>query len=234
MKRLCMLLLAASWGLIPAGSLTADVTAKVETSRLYMDFERKDVDELWLTDGKSYRKFGNRIVITREDLGVRWYLEPARKTYREIKLEESAGASGETPEDIHTVGMSYSPEYDWEVNDTGEEKVINGYRCRRFYAVGDADYADIEAMYWICLDKNVGGEAEYGAYMRDQFKGDPQRPRLYDILTEHEGSFPVYREETIENAIAPTMVYKIRLLDLQEAEAPAGIYDLPEGYKKER
>jgi hypothetical protein len=232
MRNVCLLFLTVVWVFSSMGFLGADVHVKSETSRLYMDFERKDVYELWLTEGKSYSKVRNRIVITREDLGVRWYIEPARKTYMEIKLEEGSGTREEEPEDIHTVGMYYSPEYDWEVEDTGEEKVINGFRCRLFSAVGDADFADLKAKYWVCLGKNSKGGLEYGNYMKDQLKDDPQRPRLHDILSKHKGSFPVYREENIENAIAPTMVYKIRLLELQEAEAPAGIYDLPEAFKK--
>jgi hypothetical protein len=63
-------------------------------------------------------------------------------------------------------------------------------------------------------------------------KNDPQRPELYNLLKEHEGGFPVCREETIESAIAPTLVYKIKLITLEEADAPPGIYDIPEGYKK--
>ena len=232
MRNLRLLLLTAVFVFSSLGFLGAEVHVKSETSRLYMDFERRDTYELWLAEGKSYSKVRDRIVITREDLGVRWYIEPARKTYMEIKLGEGSGSGEEEPEDIHTVGQYYYPEYDWEVKDTGEERVINGFRCRLFSAVGDADYADIKAEYWLCLDKNAAGGATYGAYMRKQFQGDRQRPGLFDLLRKHDGGFPVFREETIENAIAPTMVYKIRLLELREAEAPDGIFDLPEGFKK--
>jgi hypothetical protein len=229
-KTLSALLIAGVF-LIP-NLVGGDIHVKSETSRFYMDFERKDVNELWLTEGKSCRKVSNRLYITREDLGVRWLVDPAKKSYLEVKLDAAQQPRAGAGEDIHTVGMYYNPEYDWELKDTAEEKEIEGYRCRRYEAVGEADFAGIVSSYWICEDESAPGGRLYGEYMMEQVKNDPQRPKLSTLLKEHKGAFPVYREETIENAIAPTMVYKIKLLVLEEAEAPAGIYEIPDGYTK--
>lgn len=212
--------------------MQGDIHVKSETSRLYMDFERKDVNELWLAEGKSCRKVSNRLYITREDLGVRWLVDPAKKTYMEVKLDTARETRPEAQEDIHTVGMYYSPDYDWEIKDTAEEKEIDGYRCRLFKALGAADFAEIESSYWICVDEKSPGGRMFGEYMMDQVQSDPQRPKLHNVLKDNEGAFPVYREETIESAIAPTMLYKIKLLTLEEAEAPPGVYEIPDGYTK--
>jgi hypothetical protein len=211
--------------------LNADVHVKTETTRLYMDFEVTYPNEVWLAEGKSYRKVRNGVFITRKDLGVMWYIDLGEKTYSEMKLEGDE-AFEEQEEDIHTAGLFYNPTYDWEIKDTGEEKEINGFRSRCFLASGDADFAEIASTYWICVADNVPGGREFRDYMLDQVKNDPQRPKLHDIMLKYEAGFPVYREETIENAIAPTMIYKIKLLELEKAEAPPRIYDIPDGFKK--
>ena len=213
--------------------LTADVHVKTETTRLYMDFETTYPNEVWLAEGKNYRKVRDRVFITREDLGVRWFIDLSKKTYFEVEMEpEAQEGPDKTEEDIHTAAYSYNPEYDWKITDTGEEKEINGIRSRCFLAEGDADFAEIVSQYWICVDENIPGGREFRDYMLEQVKNDPQRPKLYDLMQKYEAGFPVYREDTIINAIAPTMFYKIKLLKLEMADAPPGIYDIPEGFKK--
>lgn len=231
MKKYLFLFLFFPWLFPWTAILKADVHVKTETSRLYMDFENKYPNELWLAEGKSYRKVMNRVFITRKDLGVRWLIDLGRKTYMEIKLEEEKEPE-KVEEDIHTVGLFYNPDYDWEIIDTGEEKEIVGFRCRCFLAEGDADFSEIISKYWICVDEKVPGGREFRDFMLEQVKNDPQRPKLYDLMQKYAAGFPAYREDTIENAIAPTMFYKIKLLKLEEMEAPPGIYDLPDGFKK--
>ncbi len=231
MKKTILCLLVMSFVLHLSGVLFADVHVKTQGNRLYMDFETKYAYELWLTENKSYSKVQNRITITREDLGVMWFLYPDRKAYHEYKLEEIR-AVPEEKEDIHTAGQFYDPKYDWELTDTGEEKEINSFQCRCFLAEGDADFSEIVSKYWICVDEHVAGGKEFRSYMMEQLKDDPQRAKLYDLMKEHPSGFPAYREEIIERAISPTISYTIQVLMLEEEDAPAGIYDLPEGYKK--
>ena len=214
------------------GYILADVHAKTEGSRMYMDFESKYAYELWMTEDKSYSMVMNRITIVREDLGVMWMVYPDRKSYREIKLDEARGGQEEEKENISTVGLFYNPEYDWVITDTGEEKEINGFRCHCFQVEGDADFSEIVSTYWICVDENVPGGKVFREYMMEQVRNDRQRPKLYDLMQKYGQGFPVYREEIIENAIAPTMFYKIQLTMLEEADPPPSTYELPEGCKK--
>ncbi len=231
MKKIFLFISFLVWSLPWTALLNADVHVKTETTRLYMDFEVTYPNEVWLTEGKSYRKVRNSVFITHEDLGIRWYIDLGKKTYSEMKLEGDR-AIEEQEEDIHTAGLFYNPKYDWEVIDTGEEKEFNGFRSRCFLANGDADFAEIASTYWICVVEDVPGGREFRDYMLEQVKNDPQRPKLHDLMLKYEAGFPVYREDTIENAIAPTMFYIIKLLKLEVAEAPPGIYDIPDGFKK--
>lgn len=211
--------------------LSADVHVKTETTRFYMDYEMTYPNELWLTEGKTYRKVRNSVFITRKDLGIMWHFDLGKKTYTEMKLE-GEGVLDKKEGDIHIAGLFYDPDYDWEVVDTGEEKTINGFQSRCFLANGDADFAEAESTYWICVAENVPGGREFRDYMMEQVKDDPKRHKLHDLMQKYETGFPVYREDTFENAIAPTIFYKIKLLELEVAKAPTGIYDIPEGYKK--
>lgn len=115
---------------------------------------------------------------------------------------------------------------------TGETKEINGFPCRRFEALGEADFAEIKGVYWITEKPGVPGGRALHAYILGQIKGDRQRAGQAKIMTSQPDAVVVLREETIEHSIAPTSVQTWSLVKLEEAPAPPGIYDLPAGLKK--
>ena len=80
--------------LLPTVDLVlADVHIISEATRTYRERARNYTHELWLTEGKSYRKTGFYAYITREDLGIMWMLDLRKKTYRESKLEPASQAA---------------------------------------------------------------------------------------------------------------------------------------------
>ena len=233
MKRMVGLLALIFW-LWPAGlAARADTHALTSSIRFYMDQERKTEGELWIAPGRSWSKSGNRVLISREDLGVMWSIDPGRGSYMEFPLKETEPAAAKAQADMRKLWLDYYlPEYDWTIRDTGETKNIGGFPCRRFEAQGEADFADIKAIYWISESPNVPGGRALRDYVLGQIKEDRQRAGQAKILSGRANAFMVLREETIDNSIAPTMIQKTALIKLEEAPAPAGIYDLPAGLKK--
>lgn len=215
-----------------AAAARADTHMLTSTSRVYMDQERKTPGEAWIAPGRSWTKSGPRIQITREDLGVVWSIEPGG-AYREYSLKEIEPAPAAAPVDMRKAWLDYYiPEFDWTFAEAGETKEINGFPCRGIKSEGEADFAEIKAAYWVCDAAGVPGGAGLRAFVLSQIKDDRQRAGLGKVLAGRPDAFPVLREETIENSIAPTIVQKWELVKLEEAPAPAGIYDLPAGLKK--
>ncbi len=219
--------------LIPAGILASETHAIFESSRTYMDHTVSYTDEYWLAEGKMYWKRNNRVFIEREDLGLMWSIDLRARTYTERKIEKDRQVPEEQEQDIHSLGYSYDPDYDWEVIDNKEEKGINGFPCKGFVIDGDADFTEIKIQLWICTDAQIPGSAELHRLLVNSYKNDSQRKPIADILEKYPKSFPVFQEETIENPIAPTMTYRINLQLLEKIEPPAGIFELPEGFEKQ-
>ena len=55
---------------------------------------------------------------------------------------------------------------------------------------------------------------------------------LLKVLEENPEGFCAYREETVENSIAPTARTFTGLAKLEEVEAPPGTYEIPAGFRK--
>ena len=113
MKRMVGLLALIFW-LWPAGlAARADTHALTSSSRVYMDQERKTPSELWIAPGRSWSKSGNRILISREDLGVWWSIDPGRGSYREFPLKETKPAAAKAQADMRKLWLDYYlPEYE--------------------------------------------------------------------------------------------------------------------------
>jgi len=221
-------------GAVTATSLVlrADVYVKSESSRVYMDNEHKATNEAWLAEGKSYLKSGTRVTIMREDLNKWWVIDLGQKTYREYPLKEAQPPAVPPQPDVATLWLDYSPEYDWTITDTGEQKEISGFACRRFEVIGDTDFADVAATYWLADAAVLPAGQAYHDSLVKQLSGDPDRAGLLKLLNQQPHTVPVLRQEVIERSIAPTIRQTATLLKIEDAAPPAGVYDLPAGLKK--
>lgn len=233
MRKTAGVLAVVLWLGTGAAAVWADTHVFTSTSRLYMDQERKTEDEIWIAPGRSWMKSRGRIIVSREDLGVMWFIEPGGTTYREFSMKEFESAAKNAKPDMRKLWLDYYlPEFEWTFKETGETKDFNGFPCRRFEARGEADFSDIQGVYWICETPGIPGGRELRDYILGQIKGDRQRAGQAKIMIDRPDAIVVLREETIEHSIAPTSVQKWNLVKLEEGPAPAGIYDLPAGLKK--
>jgi len=214
---------------------SADYHVIVKTERTYMDFTRESQTEYWFCEDKICIKHSRQTTIIREDLGLYWNI--FGKNYYENKIEsdEKKEEKTEKKTDIHTLGYDrYSPDYDWKIDETSTEKVINGYQTKFYEADGDADFAEVQTELWICNGANIKGSSLFNDQMIKEYQSNKQRKIIAKILEKNKNSFPVEINETIVNSIAPNMINKVQLIKFEEVEAPENIYELPEGLEKRK
>lgn len=215
----------------------------IERDFIYMASTNTMNTEQWIAGDRMYQKRGNRVVITRKDLGVRWTVDTTSKTYRETPLDEGDNPGGQgrasTPAavpppagDLRVAGFTYDPVYDWTVTETGETQTINGLSCSQLTALGDADYSESKLSFWICPPAGSWASGFPNTAVLDWIRSDNIRRMLEDQLAKRGNPILMSVEENTEPAIAPTTIFRIRIKILESAPVPAGLFDLPPGIQK--
>ena len=213
-----------------------DLHAVIRSEFVYMARTRTTTSEWWASDGKSAIRQGDRLSITREDLGVVWRASLKEGTYSERTIAP-AGQAAAPPEaagasvDMRTAGYDWEPSYEWSVKASGQSSTIAGRACREFVATGDADYAEARVSFWAC-DPLPGVARSPNDAVVAPLASPSARRMILETLTKQGGAWVLGADEQQEPAIAPTMVMRVRVETLEAGAAPAGTFDLPPSFKK--
>jgi hypothetical protein len=233
MTRFAVSLFIVAVCLAAAGTARADTHAVIESTRLYMEQETKVSFEYWIARDRSSRSASGRTTITRDDLGLAWNLDLDAKSYTETVIPKPPAPPSRQRLDMRKLWLDYyEPDFSWTVKETGASRSFNGFDCREFRASGEADFAEMSAVYWICLAPNVPGAKAFHDYSLTQYRGVSPMAALLTLLEENSAGFCAYREETVENSVAPTVLATTTLKMLVETEAPPGTYEVPAGFRK--
>lgn len=219
--------------LIPAGWVRADDHVMVEMVRTYMgNISKPRQSEKWISAQRVYSRTGGPVAtLTCYDLGKVYTIHTGTRRYLEEPLpagpKPAAAAEGTR---IQEAGFNYEPVFQWEFRDTGEEKVIEGRPCRHFILTGDADYAEEIRHLWITSALPVDLPRYWNHHLRME-----TTPELAGLYRQHPEIRQGLAQETkilTENAVAPAIEWNIRLILVETADPPAGLYEVPAGYKQ--
>ncbi|MDH4197852.1 MAG: hypothetical protein OEW05_10620 [Candidatus Aminicenantes bacterium] len=225
-----VVLFAAAGAAAPAFAAPDDHIVS-QQSRTYMGNTTPPMtQEMWVGDQAVWMFSGRVTALLRFDLGKRFYLNAAQKRYYEEPLTDSVTPAPTAPERIQEVGWNYVPEYDWTLRDTGEEKVIDGRTCRRLILDGDADYAEEVREVWVSRDVPIDLGRYYRLLTERELRG--QLLAIYETTPLLREGFILESRTTTENPIAPTIVWTSKVMKLEKADPPVGIYELPSDFKK--
>lgn len=223
---LCTLLSAKSAAPPPAA-----IHVVIDTERAYMGSVRKAQIEYWLAPDKTWVSQLGRITITRRDLGVRWRLDAAKKTYAEEKLQPPPAPQKPPAGDIRSARFDYQPEFDWTVAQSGRPTVA-GRECREFSAEGQADFARTALTFAIGPRVPPKTDPDVNELLAGHAGTESVSRFLREAARTHGNGCLMSYEETQEPAIAPTIIQRVKISTLETLPPPPGIFDLPAGFTK--
>jgi len=170
----------------PPGALHAIIRSEFQ----YVSTTRTTDTEYWISAGQILRKRDKQLTPVPEPS----FAKPAPQ-----------------PEDLHTAGYTYEPEFTWQLTDTAETRVLNGRECRLTTATGIAEFAQTDLRLWFCPSQS-GDERKVSSLVA-QMAGRPYPAVARYVAGELErrtGSVLLQLEETADTPIAPLIVWKIQ------------------------
>lgn len=234
---LTVLLLALLVQAKPALEQPAEAVHIVAESRItYMSSTQSATCEQWIAENMFYEKRGSRVVISRNDRGVRWAIDTQTRVYSETSLvsPNQPAAAGTAPEDIHTAGFDYEPAFAWTVSKPGKTATINGRACTLTSATGTAAFAEAVLGLWLCRSEAPSVERKANGRILEMVRFRYQDPVTFgmELLSKQPEMVLMGLEATIDPPIAPRMVHEVKVLTFEKSLPPPGIFDLPAGLQK--
>ena len=216
-----------------AGRARADSHAVVESTRLYMDQETKMSFEYWIAGDRSSRSAAGRTTITRDDLGLVWNLDLGAKSYTETVIPKPPAPPSRQRLDMRKLWLDfYEPDFAWTIRETGASRPFNGFDCREFRASGEADFAEMSAVYWICLAPEVPGGQGVSRLLADAVPGVPAGWRPPEAPGGELRRFLRLPGGDGREFDRPDSPGDHEAEELEETEAPPGTYEIPAGFRK--
>ncbi len=211
----------------------ADDHVVQELTRTYMGRTTPPrASEVWMGEDKVCYKEGVVVIILRYDLKKRWTIIVPQKKYLEEDL--GAAAAPKPPETkpfrIQEYGFDYEPSYAWTVKKSEETETIDGRKCRKVVAQGDAEYSEEIREMWVTPDVPINFQRYYELVTKPNL--DPQWLKIYEETPELKSGLVIKSVYTSEPPIAPTIVIVTKLVKAEIAPPPANIYEVPEGMQR--
>lgn len=202
------------------------------------------IQTVWITPDKMRSDNEKQSVIMRLDKGIIFFVDHAQKTYSEMPMDMGQMMGSRMKEEM---GEEVSEE-DMEgfmamakgmmkmkitVTPTGEKKRINKWNCQKYIQKLETMMGPTISEIWATEDLKMDYElyAKFSAGLMGMQPGFKEF--LNDMLEEMKKikGVPVLTTTTV-NMMGASMKSLQELLEFKEETAPAGIFDLPKGYKK--
>jgi hypothetical protein len=204
----------------------------------------KDSEEtIWITKDGFRSDGAEHCLIFRVDRNTAYILEKASKTYMEQPLNidkvmnqtiDDKGASAEEKKAMKSM-MQNAMQFKMTIKETNETRKINNWNCRKYEQKLETVMGPTNTVIWATQDIKVD-QAQFSKYraltmsmssqagLKDSFekaKKELAKIKGIAVLT-----------TTSTNVMGSPIRTTIELLEYNEGKAPAGILDIPAGYKK--
>jgi hypothetical protein len=198
------------------------------------------VSEIWITE-KGFRSDASEhstIMLANEQKMI--VINHKTKTYMEqnLNMEHIMGAGGEkqTPEQKAAMNqmMQKMMKMDATVTETGEQKTINGWKCRKYVLKINSGMGAITNEVWATEDLKVDKEV-YDQLTNRALAGMPGLQDSVATMRKEMEKIKGVQVYTVSNFMVMNQPHKTttEVLEFKEKTAPANILDIPAGYTKQ-
>ncbi|HMA63956.1 MAG TPA: DUF4412 domain-containing protein, partial [Chitinispirillaceae bacterium] len=162
------------------------------------------------------------VSVIRLDKKVLWVIYKKNKKYSELDLDALA-AMADVP------GMGNMMNVSATVTPTTETKQIGKWNCTKYQISSTMPMTTIETVSWNSTDIKV----DYDAYAKMKNFASAVMPGFGEMIKEFQKikGFPVFTE-SVSKIMGNEVKSSEELIEISEKAAPAGIYDIPSGFKK--
>ncbi len=196
---------------------------------------KDEIVSTWIANDKVRSDGQDQSVIIRMDKGVMYILNHAKKTYVEMPTDMSQMAKSMMPEaDAEKVKqMQNMMQIKVSVQTTGESKRISQWGCTKYIQTIESMMGPMTSEVWATEEIKVDKEA-YARYTSAMFAQIPGMQGAIETLQNEMQKIKGVAVLTMTSStvMGQTIKSQTELVEVKEGKAPAGIYDLPGGYKK--
>ena len=230
---------------VGVGSAQADVFMRQASHTAPMEMmgqkqpAQDDTASMWFGDGKAAWMQGeNNTVLIRQDLGKMFVIDHSTKTYSEVPLDMK-GMMGEADatdaeakalaDSVADMARGMMGSMDVTVTPTDETKKIKDWDARKYIVEMKMPMGSATTELW--ASKAI--EFDYSMFQALSSSELAAMPGFDDIVEK----MSTIEGFAVESATAVKMMGMTinatsELLECTEGDAPAGVYDIPEGYSK--
>ena len=193
------------------------------------------VTEIWIAKDKMASNSEKHGFIIRLDKNVSYIIDHEKKTYIEMPSNMSQMTAGMNEEDAAGMQkmMAGMMKMEVTITPTSEKKKIGKWQCKKYIQKIESFMGPMDSEIWASDDVKVDNSM-YARYVASTFARMPGMQSVVENMMNEmkkiEG-VPVLTEAS-NNVMGQTIRSTTQLMVTKEGKAPAGVFDLPVGYKK--
>ncbi len=191
--------------------------------------EKDEETTTWLGKDKMRQDVGDTTTLIRLDKNKMYMINHPDKTYSEMdlpfNLEEIMPPEAKQMFDAMDVTSS--------ITDTGETQTINNWNCKKYLVEISVSMMGMEMPITMNMWTSEDLGVDFDDFKDLYTKTLEAQPVFKDFIKDFEklGGYPVLTEFSMD-MMGAQQKYTEEVLSVEKKSAPAGTYDLPEGYTK--
>ncbi len=216
----------------------ADVYLKQQITVLDSKDQEKsqEIQEIWVTPTKVRNNTGDQSSIFDAEKNLMITIDHKKKKYMEIPLDFSKSASSEESNTTNLPSfMKNMMKMEVKVQPTSEEKQIGQWHCRKYLQTLKMSMGTTDSEIWASKDIHVNMDV----YRKFSAALMASQPGLYKMLQDMmKESEKIEGIAVLQKSSGKVMGIQTKstteLIEVKEVDAPADLFVVPAGYKKEK
>jgi hypothetical protein len=198
------------------------------------------INEIWMTKTavRSDNQLNSTILLL--DKGILYVIDHQKKTYMEIPINfreavaKTAAKDKEEAEEMKKM-MASMMKMDIKITATGEAKTIRTWKCKKYYQTIETFMGPMKSEIWasqdIKIDYDVYNKFATAMFAKMPGMGDAMQKMLAEMKKIKGVPVLTLSKNTM---MGQTINSSTELLEYKTGKAPAGIFQVPKGYKKNK